>query len=409
MSRFSQAVPGASAASRPHYCLVLSWPFTITGGVNHVVNGLMHRLQGDESCYPLALELQWDATIPEDTLPSGVQRFYFRLRPPYIRERPLASVIAFLLVLPRTLRWLRRLACDYRICIFNAFFPDLTALNFVLLKTLRLFRGKTAVSFQGSDIRTACQTKGVERFLWKLLLRRVDIVVACSEGLKTEVLMLEKRARVVVYHNAIDVDLFIGRADPDSTYPPQVDMGQVVLSVASFEYRKGHDITLRAFQKIAGRHPHASLVLVGAHGPVIPAIRRMVEESGIAERIHILEDLPHVRIYGLLSRASVFVLASRWRKGLFGEGFPNVILEAAAAKTPVVSTATCGAAEIIENGVTGCLVPLEDPAALADAICCVLEDPQAARQRAEKLLALVRERFTWDRVAEQYRGLCDSF
>jgi glycosyltransferase involved in cell wall biosynthesis len=387
--------------------LVLPWSFEFTGGVNQVVKNLIHKLLNYECCRPLALELQWDPPVPKDTLASGVTRFFLRLRPPYTPEKPLASLAAFLWTLPFTLRWLRRFGREHAVCVFNCFFPDLSALNFVLLKIFGLFRGKVALSFQGSDIRTACQSKGIERLLWKFLLLHVDTVVACSGGLKEEVLMVEKRARVVVYYNAIDVDLFISGANPDCTYPPSLNADQVILSVASFEYRKGHDILVRAFQKLAEDYPDANLLLVGARGPVSPEIRRMAEESGLAQRIHILENVPHNRIYGLLTRASVFVLASRWQKGLLGEGFPNAILEAAAAKAPLVSTATCGVAEIIEDRVNGCLVPLEDPTALADAIRFVLRDPQSAQRRAEKLYRLVRERFTWDRVAEEYYSLCN--
>jgi glycosyltransferase involved in cell wall biosynthesis len=82
------------------------------------------------------------------------------------------------------------------------------------------------------------------------------------------------------------------------------------------------------------------------------------------------------------------------------------ILEAAAAGKPVVTTRTCGAAEIIEDGVTGRLVALEDAGALADAMCELLEDKEQARAMAENLRRKVLDEFTWRRAYESYVRLC---
>jgi glycosyltransferase involved in cell wall biosynthesis len=72
-----------------------------------------------------------------------------------------------------------------------------------------------------------------------------------------------------------------------------------------------------------------------------------------------------------------------------------------------VATASCGVEEIIKDGVTGRVVPLEDDAALAAAISETLSNPEQARIMADKLYELVRERFTWRRAAEQYAALMD--
>jgi glycosyltransferase involved in cell wall biosynthesis len=75
--------------------------------------------------------------------------------------------------------------------------------------------------------------------------------------------------------------------------------------------------------------------------------------------------------------------AAPWVRGKIGEGFPVAILEAGAAGKPVVTTRTCGAEEIIEDGVTGRLVPLGNAKALAEAIDELLENRERAHRMAE--------------------------
>ncbi len=178
------------------------------------------------------------------------------------------------------------------------------------------------------------------------------------------------------------------------------------MSIGSFEHRKGHDVLIRAFQKVVRRHRDVALLLVGKPGPVSGQIREMIEDAQLESDIQILENVPHREIHDLLTRSTVFVLASRWQKGRIGEGFAIAILEAAAAGVPVVATASCGVRELIEDGVTGRVVPLEDHDELANAICEMLENPPRAAYMAENLRRLVSDRFTWRGAADKYLDLC---
>src|SRR5262249_52785829 len=162
--------------------------------------------------------LRWDPLEP-DTLPSGVRHLYIRLRPPYLKEKPLASILKFLLTWPLAMWSLAKLAKEYNIRVFNVYFPDLSSLNFILLKRLGGFGGQVILSLQGSDVRGGCQQQGLSRWLWRLLYRKADVVVACSKGLEEEALMVEERSKTRVFYNAIDVDRFARQADPDFRLP----------------------------------------------------------------------------------------------------------------------------------------------------------------------------------------------
>ncbi len=394
------------SCAMPRYCFVLSWPFELTGGVNQVVRNLMLEFQKDKLHLgePVALELGWPPKA-SDTLDSGVPRTYLQLRNPCVPNRRFSSMLAFLLYLPGNLLRLRRICLDQKISALNVHFPDLEALNLVLLRLFGLFDGQVVVSLHGSEIRSALQQTGLRKRIWRFMLRHASTVVTCSDGLKQELLQLEPRAKAVTIYNGIDVDRFSANSDQHFHFPSELEGKRLVVNIGQFEFRKGHDILLNAFKRVRQTHKDVALVLVGFPGPTAAAVRNMIRDLDLSDSVFYLGVLPHEKIYALLKHASLFALATRWRKGYMGEGFAIAILEAAAAKVPVVATASCGVDEIIRDGKTGRIVPLEDDAALAAAISEMLDDPDLAWKMAENLHNLVRERFTWHQAAEEYAAL----
>jgi glycosyltransferase involved in cell wall biosynthesis len=81
------------------------------------------------------------------------------------------------------------------------------------------------------------------------------------------------------------------------------------------------------------------------------------------------------------------------------DGIPNVLIEAMACGVPIVTTAVSGIPEIVDDGVTGLIVPVNDPASTADAIERLARDPALARRISANAAAQVRERFDGDRLA----------
>jgi glycosyltransferase involved in cell wall biosynthesis len=390
------------------YCFVLGWSLDNDGGVTEVVRNLGEEFRKSSLWEPLVLEAQWDASTRVSAPTHTIKRSHFRLRSPYDSNRPFSCGVAFLRHLPGDFRLLRRLVREHNIAVFNPHFVGGNHAILVLLKRLGLYRGKVILSIHGSDIREGHQTKGAGRFWWKFMLRNADAVVACSEGLREEAQMLEPRAHVFAIHNGIDIARFRSTSAPNVEWPPEFAGKKVIVNVGDFQYRKGHDILLRAFCEVLKQHPDSVLLLIGKPGPASAPLRNLQRELELGHSVHILERVPHERICGYLQHSSVFVMASRWRKGEMGEGFPLAILEAAAAGICVVSTASTGVAELIEDRVTGRLVALENPRELGLAICEVLSDRSGARIMADNLCRLVQERFTWVQAADKYSALATA-
>jgi len=133
----------------------------------------------------------------------------------------------------------------------------------------------------------------------------------------------------------------------------------VVVCVANFRSAKGHEVLLDAAHILKQKGLQFSLWLVG-DGDLRPAMEVKVEELGLSQIVRFLgrrADIPDV-----LADADIFVLASHW------EGMPGAIMEAMAAKLPVVATNVGGTAELVVEGETGLLVPPRNPELLASAL-----------------------------------------
>ena len=140
----------------------------------------------------------------------------------------------------------------------------------------------------------------------------------------------------------------------------------MILSAGRLTGVKDHATLLRAFAEVLDSRA-ARLVVLG-DGIERDNLLQLAERYGIADSV----DLPGFRVnpFAYMSRASVFVLSSRY------EGFPNVLVQAMACGTPVVSTnCRSGPDEILEDGRWGRLVPVGGWRSMADAILATLDNP----------------------------------
>jgi starch synthase len=230
-------------------------------------------------------------------------------------------------------------------------------------------------------------------------------VVAVSEGMRADVLIAYPEIpaeRVRVIRNGIDTAEYApdGRRDVldrhgiDPTRPYVIFVGRITR-------QKGVPVLLRA---AASLDPSAQLVLCAGAADT-PELEQEVStlvaglqatRSGV---IWIPEMLPKPDIIQLLTHALAFVCPSVY------EPLGIVNLEAMACATAVVASRVGGIPEVVDGGVTGLLVPPEDPASLADAINLLLRDPgrAAAMGLAGRKRAVAE--FSWDAVAEQTAAL----
>jgi len=168
-------------------------------------------------------------------------------------------------------------------------------------------------------------------------------------------------------------------------------MGRKILAVGRWdraEQYKGADTLIAALPRILKTAPDASLVLVG-DGDDRPRLEQLAREHGVAERAHFLSGLTPEDLFACFAACDVFALPSR------GEGFGMVFPEAMACGKPVIGGAHGGIPDIVEDGVTGLLVPHGDAEKLAQAFETLFNDPARAWEMAGRGRERVEQQFSF--------------
>ncbi|MFC5212604.1 glycogen synthase [Streptomyces coerulescens] len=238
-------------------------------------------------------------------------------------------------------------------------------------------------------------------------IEAADAVIAVSGAMREDILgcypALDPE-RVHVVHNGIDTTLYRPDHRTDVLTRFGLDAGRpYVLFVGRITRQKGVPHLLRAIRHI---DPAAQVVLC-AGAPDTPEIDREFRDlyqelSRVREGVHwIPQMLPRPEVIQLLTHAAVFVCPSVY------EPLGIVNLEAMACGTPVVASQVGGIPEVVDDGKTGLLVPLDDDfeAGLAHALDSVIGDPEAARRMGEAGRERAVGEFGWDAVARRTAGL----
>jgi glycosyltransferase involved in cell wall biosynthesis len=160
---------------------------------------------------------------------------------------------------------------------------------------------------------------------------------------------------------------------------------------------KGGEYFVEAAAAVAARHSGVRFLIVGDVGGGEKAYKAQLEQQarrlGIADRVIFTGFRMDVR--ELLAETTVSVLPS------LSEGLSNVLLESMAVGVPVIGTTVGGTPEIIEDGVTGFLIPPRDAESLARAMCRLIEDPQRARAMGLAGRRRIAEHFGIGRMVRQ--------
>lgn len=219
-------------------------------------------------------------------------------------------------------------------------------------------------------------------------------VIAVSEGVADSLVerMGLHRERVSVLHNPVELGAVRerGRKAVDHEWF-DTDSVEVVLFVGRHHTQKDLDTWLRSFARVHEARPETRAVVAGT-GERTDHLRALAGRLNVADVVSFpgFVDNP----YGYMSRASVFLLSSRY------EGLPTVLVEAMACGCPVVATdCPSGPREILADGEYGRLAPVGDVAAITGAVTATLDDPVdpvALRRRADD--------FAPDAVLDEYEG-----
>lgn len=204
------------------------------------------------------------------------------------------------------------------------------------------------------------------------------------------------------YLRASDISVIYNGIDPspfDQAQPLDLELPPAAIAVGyvgSLEPRKGMLDLARAWPRVTEGDPSAHLVIIGS-GTQEAKLRAALDGAERVRWIGHRKDVPSV-----MKSLDLLVLPSHV------EGAPNVVLEAMAAGLPVVATAVSGTPELVQEGVTGDLVPPRAPDRLATAILTLVRDQQRRRAMGRAARARVEREFRLDAMIDRYEALLDA-
>lgn len=229
----------------------------------------------------------------------------------------------------------------------------------------------------------------------------LDWLVTCTKvGHQHLASLSSDPKRVELVYHGLDFDRFPKLECTASTGDGSSSDNAVnIISVGRAVEKKGYSCLLRALARLP-QDLHWRFIHIGA-GPLLPALERQAEELGIEARITWMGARPQDEVIENYRTADMFVLANCVAQDGDMDGLPNVMMEAQSQGVACVSTQLSAIPELIEDGVTGLLVPPDEDEPLALALEKLIRDPALRTRLGNAGLKRVHEHFSSEQGNEQ--------
>ncbi len=258
------------------------------------------------------------------------------------------------------------------------------------------------VSLHGSDVYVA-ETLAPARMAARHAFRKAGFVTACSNDLARRAIALGASAeRIETVPYGVDVERF--RPDPEQRRARrrELDIGDdtpLCVAAGRLVRKKGFEYLVDAVAGVPGL-----LLAIAGDGTLAGELHAQARSAGVADRIRFLGNVSQDRVGDVLAAADMVCVPSVRDDSGNVDGLPNVVLEALASATPLITTTAGGIGQVVDDGRTALVVPERDAQAIAAAAARLMHNPEIARQIGAAGRALVQERFGWARAAERFES-----
>jgi len=206
--------------------------------------------------------------------------------------------------------------------------------------------------------------------------------------------------KMVVIPNGVDVSRF-ANASPTlrESLPDCNHENLLALFVGRLDQQKGVFDLLTVAENLRKQIPHLKWMIAG-EGPLRKEMEAQIEKRNLQDRVHLLGK--RTDIAELMQTADLFVFPSRW------EGMPNVILEAMAARLPIVTHNVEGIDELLIDQQSGIIIPCGNICTMTKGVALLVSNSDLRTSYAEKAFQRVSEQFGWEQTVSQYQQLYES-
>jgi glycosyltransferase involved in cell wall biosynthesis len=227
-------------------------------------------------------------------------------------------------------------------------------------------------------------------------LRRASCLHALSRPEIGHLRALAPKTPVCFVPNGVDLDPFRDLPEPTAIEQlhPELEGKFALLFFGRLHVKKGLDLLVEAFGRLANDYPNLHLILAGRDQGAWPDFRERAEQLGLAHRVTYVGHVSGERAREVWARADAFVLPS------YSEGFSMAILEALAARIPSLITTACHFPEVGQAG--GAIVVEAEEDSVRNGLRSLLDRSDEERRRMAAIgRSLVEQNYTWDRQARK--------
>ncbi|MBD3345789.1 MAG: glycosyltransferase [Chitinivibrionales bacterium] len=316
----------------------------------------------------------WETLTHDEGAPNKIHKFHYK-------------IITIFYILFGTLG-LIRLHLKERFDILHIHWPF--PHGFFGVGALFFRRSKVILNFHGASL-LLMQKYGFVKFFLSWFIKKADAVIVNSSFTKGRVTSLvERQVHVVPYGTTIT---------PHATDRSAVEPHHI-LSVGRLIERKGLPYLIRAMPEIVAKWPDARCTIAGG-GPLQQELISLAETEKVSSAVNVPGKVSQEELESLFARCGVFVLPSIVDSRGDTEGLGVVLIEALTYRKPIVATNVGGIPDIVNNGVTGLLVPQKAPSTLAQAISSIFADPVKAAFMADAGFDSINRKFSWTGIIDQ--------
>jgi glycosyltransferase involved in cell wall biosynthesis len=255
-------------------------------------------------------------------------------------------------------------------------------------KTMRLIYKQTLFGLGGSIFSTIISN------LEELNYNLADLIVVESPNLARQISSNEHYNKPILNGSLfVNIELFCPRISLSNRT-------NIVSYFGALNEHKGIKNFIAAIPLILNAMDDFKFV-IGGMGPAFEEIKKDLKIMQIIEKVDLCGNIPHENISDYLNKTRLVVLPS------YGEGLPNIVLEAMACGTPVLATPVGGIPDVIKDGVTGFLMESNSPECIAANVVRSLEhsDLEGIAQRAR---ALVEREYTFESAVKRWRKVLEE-
>lgn len=329
--------------------------------------------------FPYFFPKKWQRLCGFGGMPSNIQKGWFvkAQLPPYMLALTL-----------NTIRKFRN--CD----LIHVHWPLPNAFGAILAK--KLFRMPFVSTIHGAEVHLAKHFQ--LDFVLRFTINQADASIANSHSTYEACSQICPQSRLEIIPFGADTEIFRPTADPIPNNPFKI------VSVGDLIERKGFKHLIEATSLLLKESYDLRVDIVGT-GPQEHKLAEMIVKLGIGNRVKLRGYLSTPELVKLYNSSHLFVLAATPDAYGNTEGLGIVILEAMACRLPVLSTETGGITDLITHQKNGILVAPGSSLDIASAIKYLITEEQVRENLASEGYNLVREKYSWKKIASQYLSL----